>query len=122
MVEEPVVEETNVNPQPEEAAAPEAPAAPRRQEQRTERPQRRSTRRFTRRRRTKVCRFCEQGIDDIDYKDVGLLREFLSSSGRILPRRRTGNCAKHQRRVAKAIKRARYVALLPFTAAHMRGK
>ena len=69
-------------------------------------------RRFTPRR--KVCFFCTEGIDHIDYKDVELLDRFVSDRGKIRPRRQTGTCAKHQRRIALAIKRARQVALLPF--------
>ncbi|BAT72450.1 small subunit ribosomal protein S18 [Thermosulfidibacter takaii ABI70S6] len=68
-------------------------------------------RRFVRRR---VCRFCVEGIEEIDYKDVDRLRHYLSERGKILPRRNTGVCAKHQRQLARAIKRARILALLPF--------
>lgn len=62
----------------------------------------------------KVCRFCMDKVDEIDYKDAGKLRRFITEKGKILPSRITGNCAKHQRNVAIAIKRARYVALLPY--------
>jgi len=62
----------------------------------------------------KNCRFCQEKLDTLDYKDVYRLRKFISEKGKILPRRLTGNCAKHQRGVALAIKRARYVALLPY--------
>ncbi|MCR4867538.1 MAG: 30S ribosomal protein S18 [Lachnospiraceae bacterium] len=66
------------------------------------------------RRRKKVCVFC--GKDkEIDYKDVSLLRKYISERGKILPRRITGNCAKHQRELTVAIKRARHVALMPYT-------
>ena len=66
------------------------------------------------RRRKKVCIFC--GEDNvIDYKDTAKLRKFISERGKILPRRVTGTCAKHQRAVTLAIKRARHVALLPYT-------
>ncbi len=66
------------------------------------------------RRRKKVCVFC--GKDKtIDYKDVGLLRKYISERGKILPRRITGNCAKHQRELTTSIKRARHIALLPYT-------
>jgi small subunit ribosomal protein S18 len=61
-----------------------------------------------------VCHFCINTIDDIDYTEAEMLRRFMSAYARILPRRITGTCAKHQRRVANAIKRARIVALLPF--------
>jgi small subunit ribosomal protein S18 len=68
-----------------------------------------------RRPRKKVCTFCVEKIDDIDYKDVEKLRKYVSDKGKILPRRVTGTCAKHQRKVTEAIKRARTIALLPFT-------
>ncbi len=68
-------------------------------------------RRFVRKR---VCRFCVEGIEEIDYKDVNRLRNYISERGKILPRRMTGTCAKHQRQLARAIKRARILALLPF--------
>ncbi len=64
--------------------------------------------------RKKVCRFCAEGIKEVDYKDVDRLRNYLSERGKILPRRMTGVCAKHQRQLARAIKRARILALLPF--------
>lgn len=63
----------------------------------------------------KVCRFCAEKVDSIDYKDVKLLQRFLSSYGKIESRKRTGSCLKHQRRLAIALKRARHIALLPFT-------
>lgn len=62
----------------------------------------------------KKCHFCEQGIGDIDYKDGQLLRKFTSSYAKIMPRRRTKLCSKHQRKLAEAIKRARVMAILPF--------
>ena len=68
-------------------------------------------------RRRKVCRFCVEKIDHIDYKDVRLLNAFISERGRITPRRITGVCAPHQRRLAEAIKQARNIALLPFASA-----
>lgn len=68
----------------------------------------------------KVCVFCAGKMDTIDYKDSGRLRGFISDRGRIASRRRTGTCAKHQRVLAVAIKRARHLALLPFAPAHMR--
>ena len=68
------------------------------------------------RKRKKVCSFCVDKIDYIDYKDSPKLRRFLSERGKILPRRTTGTCAKHQRQLTTAIKRARHVALLPFVA------
>ena len=69
------------------------------------------------RRRRKVCDFCEDKIDYIDYKEAGRLRKYISERGKILPRRVSGTCAKHQRELQKAIKRAREVALLPYVGA-----
>ncbi len=66
--------------------------------------------------RKKVCRFCSDSSLRIDYKNYRLLRYFITERGKILPRRISGNCAKHQRELTGAIKRARHVALLPFTA------
>lgn len=62
----------------------------------------------------KFCYFCVNGIKEIDYKDTQLLRKFISSYNKIAPRRRSGVCSKHQRKLAQAIKRARTMALLPF--------
>ncbi len=62
----------------------------------------------------KLCRFCQDKVEHIDYKDVALLRKFTSDRGKILPRRVTGTCAKHQRKLTLAIKRSRVVALMPF--------
>ncbi len=75
---------------------------------------------FYRRGRRKACQFCIDKITYIDYKDVDLLRRYIDSHAKIQPRRKTGTCAKHQRRLAVAIKRARHLALLPFTADHIR--
>lgn len=69
-----------------------------------------------RRPRRKVCQCCVDKVDTIDYKDVAALRHFVSERGKILPRRITGTCAKHQRKINLAIKRARAIALLPFSA------
>lgn len=66
--------------------------------------------------RRKSCRFCEQKVKIIDYKDERLLRRYISDRGKILPRRITGNCARHQRQLTMAIKRGRHLAMLPFTA------
>ncbi len=66
------------------------------------------------RKRKKVCVFCAEKIDYVDYKDTARLRKFISERGKILPRRISGTCAKHQRDVNNAIKRARQVALLPY--------
>lgn len=68
-----------------------------------------------RRPRKKVCSFCVDKVDEIDYKDVEKLKKYVSDKGKILPRRVTGTCAKHQRKVTEAIQRARQIALLPFT-------
>ena len=65
-------------------------------------------------RRKKVCKFCTEKIDSINYKDVRLLSQFVAESGKIVPRRLTGVCTPHQRRVSEAIKQARNIALLPF--------
>jgi small subunit ribosomal protein S18 len=69
-------------------------------------------------RRRKVCKFCDEKIDVIDYKDVRLIGQFVSDRGKILPRRLTGTCSPHQRLLALAIKRARNIAFLPFAAEH----
>ena len=66
-------------------------------------------------RRKKVCKFCVEKIDAVDYKDVRLLGQFVAESGKIVPRRLTGVCTPHQRRLTSAIKQARNIALLPFT-------
>ena len=64
--------------------------------------------------RRKVCSFCVDKVDTIDYKDVAKLRKYISERAKILPRRVTGTCAKHQRELTMAIKRARVIALLPY--------
>ena len=69
-----------------------------------------------RRPRKKVCSFCVDKVDSIDYKDVAKLHRFITERGKILPRRISGVCAKHQRKLTLAIKRARAIALLPYTA------
>src|SRR5512143_2610625 len=66
-------------------------------------------------RRKKVCKFCVEKIDSINYKDVRLLAQFVAESGKIVPRRLTGVCTPHQRRLSTAIKQARNIALLPFS-------
>ena len=71
--------------------------------------------RGSRRPRRKVCQFCADKTEIIDYKDVAKLRKFISERGKIQPRRMTGTCAKHQRELATAIKRARTIALLPYS-------
>jgi small subunit ribosomal protein S18 len=65
--------------------------------------------------RKKICKFCEDSNLVIDYKEAKLLRRFITEQGKIIPRRITGNCSKHQRQVVRAIKRARNIALIPYT-------
>lgn len=77
--------------------------------ERKERPNR------ARRAKKKVCAFCVDKVETIDYKDVSKLRRYVSERAKILPRRISGNCAKHQRQLTEAIKRARHIALLPYT-------
>src|SRR5919201_469633 len=74
-----------------------------------------------RRPRRKVCTFCVDKVQRIDYKDVGRIRRYISDRGKIDPRRKSGTCAKHQRMLTAALKRARLMALLPYTAEHVRG-
>lgn len=69
----------------------------------------------TMKKRKRVCVFCEENAKSIDYKDLGKLKRFVSERGKILPRRITGTCAKHQRALTIAIKRSRHVALMPYT-------
>jgi len=64
--------------------------------------------------RNKQCAFCKENVKEIDYKDIGKLRRFISGRGKILPAKLTGTCAKHQRMLTRAIKRARFIGLLPF--------
>ncbi len=66
----------------------------------------------------KICLFCRDKVQYIDYKDAAKLRPYITDRGKISPRRKSGTCAKHQRALATAIKRARHIALLPFVAAH----
>src|SRR5213080_809986 len=73
-----------------------------------------------RRPRRKVCTFCVDKVQKIDYKDVGRIRRYISDRGKIDPRRKSGTCAKHQRMLTAALKRARHMALLPYTAEHVR--
>ena len=68
-----------------------------------------------RRAKRKVCAFCADKVEHIDYKDLMKLRKYLSEKGKIFPRRITGTCANHQRQLTSAIKRARHIALLPYT-------
>ncbi len=72
--------------------------------------------------RRKVCQFCHDHVREIDYKDASrFMKRYISDRGKIEPRRKTGTCAKHQRRLSVALKQARQMALLPYTAEHMRG-
>ncbi|MEN8176878.1 MAG: 30S ribosomal protein S18 [Pseudomonadota bacterium] len=69
-------------------------------------------------RRKKYCRFTAEGIEEIDYKDLALLKQYISESGKIVPSRITGTRARYQRQLATAVKRARFLALLPYTDQH----
>lgn len=69
-------------------------------------------------RRRKYCKFTAEGIEEIDYKDLDILREYISETGKIVPSRITGTKARYQRQLATAIKRARYLALIPYTDSH----
>lgn len=69
-------------------------------------------------RRRKYCRFTAEGITEIDYKDLEMLKAYISETGKIVPSRITGTKARYQRQLAKAVKRARYLALIPYTDAH----
>lgn len=71
-------------------------------------------RQYRGRRRRKVCAFCVDGVKEVDYKQADMLGRYVNDYGRIRPRRQTGTCAKHQRSLARAVKRARHLALLPF--------
>ena len=104
-VKETVVEETT-------APAPAETPAPRERAEKGERPARKG---FKKQNFKKVCLFCQEK-SEINYKETAKLRKFIAEGGKILPRRMTGTCALHQRQLAKAIKRARVAALLPFKA------
>jgi len=116
-----VNEDENQNPveaQESEPLQPEAAEAEgERPAEAAARPERRRPRYISRR---KVCFFCVEKVKRIDYKDVDGLRRYLSDRGKIEPRRKTGTCARHQRRLTIALKRARHLALLPYTAEHLR--
>jgi small subunit ribosomal protein S18 len=79
-------------------------------------PKKRAAAKKERRPKRKVCNFCAEKAEGIDYKDATRLRKYISERGKILPRRISGNCAKHQRGLTTAVKRARTIALLPFVA------
>jgi len=119
--EEVKVEETVTEEKTEAPADAQAPASEGNNSERPERTEREGDRGDMRmrrrpiRRRRKVCAFCEDDKLVIDFKDVNTLKKYISERGKILPRRITGNCAKHQRAVTLAVKRARHVALLPYT-------
>ncbi len=71
--------------------------------------------------RRKICQFCHDHVREIDYKDANrFIKRYISDRGKIEPRRKTGTCAKHQRRLSTALKQARFMALLPYTAEHLR--
>ncbi len=113
-------EEQVENPIEAEVTQPEQATAAATEEERPAegaRPERRRPRYTSRR---KVCFFCAEKVARIDYKDVDALRRYLSDRGKIEPRRKTGTCARHQRRLTIALKRARHLALLPYTADHLR--
>ncbi len=99
---------------PEPAPAGERPAPRQRDMENQDRPRRRG------RGRRRPCVMWVEKMAFVDYKDFNFLRRFVSDRGRIDPRRKTGTCAKHQRALAQAIKRARHLALLPYTAEHVR--
>jgi small subunit ribosomal protein S18 len=89
----------------------------------TEQSQPRQRRTYTRQRyysRPRVCQFCTDHTVNLDYKNADLLRRFITEDGKIRPRRQTGTCAKHQRQLARAIKRARHLALLQFAGEDLR--
>jgi small subunit ribosomal protein S18 len=69
-------------------------------------------------RRRRYCRFTEEGIEEVDYKDIAILKDFITETGKIIPSRVTGTKAKYQRQLSTAIKRARYIALLPYSDRH----
>jgi small subunit ribosomal protein S18 len=71
-------------------------------------------------RRPRGCEFCKAKTDIVDYKDAGLLRRYITDRGKMEPRRKVGTCARHQRVVSQAVKRARHIALLPYTGEHVR--
>jgi small subunit ribosomal protein S18 len=79
-------------------------------------PKKRAAAKKERRPKRKTCTFCADKVTEINYKDVGRLRKYVSERGKILPRRISGNCAKHQRALTVAVKRARIIAFLPFVA------
>ncbi len=109
------MEENEVMTAPEEMAAPAETAAPREKAEKGEKGDRPAKKGFKKQNFKKVCLFCQEK-SEIDYKDTAKLKKFIAEGGKILPRRMTGTCAKHQRELSIAIKRARIAALLPFRA------
>lgn len=107
---------------PAASAAPAAKAAPETRAKNGTNNKRPTTVRFQAQRPPRSCPFCERKAKTIDYKNVDLLRQYLTDHGKIKPRRKMGTCAKHQRMLANAIKRARHVALLPFVTQSLRGE
>lgn len=105
--------DSNEEPTQPTQEAPGAPAGARPDRQRP----RRGGGRFGRRR---VCAFCVDKAESVDYKEPARLRRYISDRGKIEPRRKTGTCSRHQRMLTEALKRARHLALLPFTAEHIR--
>ena len=86
-----------------------------------QRRERRDSGRGERSTRRKVCQFCHDHVREIDYKDANrFIKRYISDRGKIEPRRKTGTCAKHQRALSTALKQARFMALLPYTAEHIR--
>lgn len=109
----PVTEETTAEAEPAAETEEREEKAERSPRDRGDRPAKKG---FKKQNFKKVCLFCQEKSAKIDYKDVGKLRKYVAEGGKILPRRMTGTCAKHQRELATAIKRARIAALLPFKA------
>ncbi len=109
-------------PRPERSEAPrEERRDDRRDDRRDERREGREDRDDRRRApRRRGCEFCRNKLDFADYKDTGVLRYYVGDRAKMEPRRKVGTCARHQRMVSQAVKRARYMALLPYTAEHMR--
>jgi small subunit ribosomal protein S18 len=111
------VSESTEAPQQQQAPSQEGPSGG--GERRDERPRRRGGGGGGRFGRRRVCSFCVDKVESIDYKETGRLRRYVSDRAKIEPRRKTGTCARHQRMLTLALKRARHMALLPFTAQHI---
>ncbi len=120
-VREPVAAEEDASPEPEtEATDADSDEQPERESGRAERGAAAAEGRRRQFRRRRVCAFCVDGVSEIDYKDPMKFRRYISDRARIEPRRKTGTCAKHQRWLSVALKRARHLALLPYTPEHIR--